>query len=148
MSLNSFLTSAKFLIEIQNYDTALCLLCCVIDSCAKKKYPSKGNADRIKLWVNDNIDAISSHGLPAIFGKNCKFCFGHEIKHLKANENGYAGIEDIIYYLIRCCLVHECDIDRHIMLVPQNVFTYTNNKIILPHTLCNGLIYAISQNIT
>lgn len=147
MSVNSFLNSANILIENQNYDTALCLLCCVIDSCAKKKYPKKKNGERIKKWINDNIEIISSHGLPVTFRQNCKFQIGHKIKHLPVDQDGYAGIEDIVYCLIRCSLVHECDFDNHIVFVPQNIFQFNNDKIVMPNTIYNGLMYAISQDI-
>lgn len=141
-----FVNDAIELYNKGHYITSLALICCAIDACAKIKYNESKNNVGIRKWVNENIVTISSKGLPAIFGKNCKFKFG-EIANLKKDIDGYSGIEDVIYYLIRCSLIHECDVSSSIILVNRNIFMYDDNKIIIPNKIIEGLIEVVREQI-
>lgn len=143
MSIRSFVETAEQLISLKKYDTALCLICCAIDSCAKEKYAIKENGNRMKKWIDDNIITISQYGLPAIFGSGCKFKIGRKIPNLKTDVEGFTGFEDIIYYLIRCSLIHQCNIDEHIILTKEQYFSYDEKQIIVPITICKGLLKPI-----
>lgn len=127
-----------------HYLTSLALVCCAIDSTAKTLYDEQSNATRIKKWINEHINIISSKGLPAIFGRGCKFKFGN-IPQLKKDINGCSGLEDVIYYLIRCSLVHECKINDHLILSDKEMIFYDDNVIFIPHKIIIGLIEAIES---
>ncbi len=140
-----FIEDAMDLYNKGHYVTSFSLVCCAIDACAKIKYSKKPNNICIKLWINDHINAISRKGLPVTLGKGCKFKFGN-IPNLRKDDNGYSGIEDVIYSLIRCSLVHECKLSSNVILGNEDIFSYNNDMITIPHKIIVGLIEAILED--
>lgn len=59
---------------------------------------------------------------------------------MKTDNNGFAGIEDIIYFCIRCGLVHETP---SLIFSNDFIFAYHDGIAFLPKTLILGLIEAI-----
>ena len=154
MSKQLFIQDALLLYRKNHYVTSLSLICCVIDACAKEKHPDLKNGERIKRWIDDNITTISKHGLPATFGSGCKFDFGKNIhytyggkKHL-IGDNGVGGLEDVLYHLIRCSIVHETVISEYIKLTTQGGFSNGIDKILLPTEIILGLIKAAEEHIS
>lgn len=133
-NIRGFIGDAKELYNKGHYETSLSLVCCAVDACAKNIYPKHQNATRIKLWIDSHIRTISQKGLPVSFGHGCKFEFG-SIPNLRKDEHGYSGMEDVIYSLIRCALIHECTLSESIILGNEEVFSWSNNIITLPPKL-------------
>ncbi len=56
-------------------------------------------------------------------------------------------MEDVIYSLIRCTLIHECTLSESIILGNEEVFSWSNNIITLPPQIILGLIEAVEEEI-
>lgn len=141
-----FIEDAIDLYNKEHYETSLSLVCCAIDACARIKYSENRNGIRIRLWINDHIGMISRKGLPVTFGQGCKFKFG-SIPNLRKDADGYSGIEDVIYSLIRCSLIHECRLSSSIILGNEEIFSYDNGRISVPHKIIIGLIESVKDEI-
>ena len=99
MNIDDFIISSKILLEKGQFESALCLICCAIATCANSKYRNiKGNRNRICNFSNEYMSIITQFGMPVQFYQKCKFQFGKNIKGLKTDNNGFAEIEDIIYF--------------------------------------------------
>lgn len=144
MNIDSFIVSSKILLKNGQFESALCLICCVMDTCAHNKYKyERSNSKRIKKFINDYMPNISRIGMPVQFGSGCKFQFGKNIIGLKTDNNGFAGIEDIIYYCIRCYLVHDARITPSLVFSDELVFAYRDGTVYLPKALILGLMESI-----
>ena len=51
-----------------------------------------------KQKKSNYMSIITQFGMPVQFYQKCKFQFGKNIKGLKTDNNGFAEIEDIIYF--------------------------------------------------
>jgi len=110
MGTGKFISSAIENYHNGNYTVALALTCSAVDATAKKLYPTlKNNNERIKKFIQQNMRIVSFFGLPGIStgGLRIKCDFIPDPK-IKKDKNNLVGLEDIIYYAIRCNLIHEC----------------------------------------
>lgn len=146
MNIKSFLESAKILYDNNKYDEALTLVCISVDACASKKYESKYNGEKYKKYLRDNFSIICKYGFPGIQASCIKI---RNIKNVKliTDDKGFVGVEDIIYHLIRCGLVHECNIDETIELTEKTEIGSDNNKFFIPKDIILGLIASVESNI-
>jgi len=59
MSISNRIEEAFDKLQMQDYDNALIQICIALDATAKKEYPGKGNAVRMKSFIKDNIAFIT-----------------------------------------------------------------------------------------
>ena len=145
MSVQSFLDSAKILYDHQKYNEALCLVCIAIDSCAARDYPSERNANRYKNFLKKHFRTICERGFPGISADLIRIKVNIPHVSLKTDQNGYVDMEQIIYHVIRCGLVHECNIDDTICFTDATYIGDWNEKFYLPKDIIFGLIASIEQ---
>lgn len=145
MSVQSFLDSAKILYDNQKYNEALCLVCIAIDSCAAQEYPDEKNANRYKKFLKKHFRTICEYGFPGISADNIRIKVNVTHNALKPDQNGYVDMEQIIYHIIRCGLVHECNIDDTISFTDTTYIGDWDEKFYLPKNIILGLIASIKQ---
>ena len=123
MSIESFLDSAIILYDKKKYYEALCLACISVDACASKYYShiSKKNSERYKLFLKNNFSIICKYGFPGIEASNIRIKVNIPNIALKPDKNGYVDMEQIIYHVLRCGLVHECNIEKTIKFTNQTI---------------------------
>ena len=69
-----------------------------------------------------------------------------DIPSLKKDANGYVDMEQIIYHVIRCGLVHNCNIEKAIVFTERTIIGDLNKGVFyLPKHLIWGLIAAINE---
>lgn len=148
MSIQSFLDSSKILYDNERYDAALCLVCTAIDACSSKEYPSKGNntTERYKLFLKDHFATICRYGFPGIEANNIRIKINVNKKELRTDKNGYVDMEQIIYHVIRCGLVHECNIDENIEFTDTTNIGDWNDKFYIPKDIIWGLVASIEES--
>jgi len=147
MSVKSFIDSSMLLYEDGFYDTSLCMVCMALDRCAKSKYPHLPVGKRYKQFIIDNFNTICQRGFPGISANSIRIKVNATVDNLKPDSNGYVGMEDIIYHVIRCGLVHDCEIDKSIQFTENTIIgDWNNNCFKVPKTLIWGLIDAVNTN--
>lgn len=146
MSIKSFIDSAELLYENQKYDEALCLACIAIDACASNQYHGKKNAERYKLFLKEHFWTICRYGFPGIEASSIRIKVNVPSKALKPDSNGYVDMEQIIYHVIRCGLVHECRIEDTIQFTETSIIGDWNDKFYLPKNIICGLIEAVKES--
>ena len=146
MSIQSFVSSAKILYDNEKYEEALCLICIAIDACSSHKYPTKRNAERYKLFLKEHFSTICRYGFPGIEASSIRIKINVSNSALKSDSNGYVDMEQIIYHVIRCGLVHECNIESTIQFTESSIIGDWNEKFYLPKDIIWGFIEAIKES--
>lgn len=148
MSIKSFVSAAKMLYAEGFYEESLCLTCSAIDACSALAYPDKGVTNRYKLFLKAHFRTISEIGFPGISASGIRIEVNTSIPELKIDSNGYVDMEQIIYHVVRCGLVHSCSINTSVVFTDQTTIGDWNaDKFYLPKALLWGLIAAVEQNI-
>ena len=146
MSIKSFIDAAKILYEQNFYNESLCLICIAIDATASKFYPDKKGNERYKLFLKDRFRTLSEVGFPGISADNICIKLNTVIENLKPDKNGYVNIEQIIYHLIRCGLVHQCDLEQSIEFTEETIIgNWNTDKFYIPKNIIWGLIAIVED---
>lgn len=66
--------------------------------------------------------------------------------NLKPDKNGYVDMEQIIYHVLRCGLVHECNIEETIHFTDKTIIGDWEEKFYLPQKIIWGLIEAVKES--
>lgn len=144
MSIQSFLDAAQILYDNQKYNEALCLVCSAVDACAKKEFPDeKGNANCYKKFLEKYFIIICKSGFPGIIASDIRIKVNAPSKSLKTDANGYVDMEQILYHVIRCGLVHECSIDETVTFTDETIIGDWDKQFFLPQSIILGLIDAV-----
>lgn len=150
MSIKSFLDSAIILYDKKKYYEALCLACISVDACASKHYShiSKKSSERYKLFLKNNFSIICKYGFPGIQASNIRIKVNVPNINLKPDKNGYVDMEQIIYYVLRCGLVHECNIEKTIKFTNQTILGDWGDVFYIHENIIYGLIESVKNNIS
>ncbi len=147
ISIQSFLDSSRILYNSNKYIEALCLACIAVDACALKCYPNiKKSSERYKVFLKENFSDICELGFPGIIASNIKIKVNVSNSNLKLDENGYVNMEQIIYHVLRCGLVHQCEIDKTVEFTNITKIGDWNDKFYIPKAIILGLISVVEKN--
>ncbi len=142
MGISKFIEIALEMVERDENAIALSLTASAIDATAKKMTNTKKNRERYLKFLEKYMRIITFRGLPGIVASGIRIkC--ENWKAVKADKNGYASLEEIIYTAIRCGLIHECEIDKMIVFTDKTIIGNQKNIFMLPKELVNGLILAV-----
>lgn len=144
MSIQSFVNAAKILYRKDFYEEALCLVCSAIDASAAQCYPDKKVTERYKAFLRDNFRTITDIGFPGISADSIRIKVNADIDNLKPDADGYVSMEQIIYHVLRCGLVHSCNIDSSIKFTDHTIIGDWNvGEFFIPKAVIWGLIAAV-----
>lgn len=146
MSVSSFLNAVKILYDNKKYEEALCMACIVIDACSAKEYRDRSNAKRYKLFLKRHFSTICEYGFPGIQATNIRIKVNVPDSNLIPDENGYVDMEQIIYHVLRCGLVHDCSIEKTIQFTDTTIIGDWNDKFYIPKDIIWGLIAAAEES--
>jgi len=142
VSIKTFVETAAELHNAGKYDVALALACAAVDATAAKLYPNKNNNQRNKEFLKKSMSIVTRHGFPGIQASEIRIkCFN--TPDLKTDQNGYVGIEDIIYHTLRCGLIHQCEIDSRLVFTDHAEIGDFNAQFRVPRQLIVGLLKAV-----
>ncbi|AKG33314.1 hypothetical protein [Paenibacillus durus] len=146
MSIYSFLEAAEHLYDNNFYEEAFCLVCVAIDASAQRQYPDLKVGERYKKFISSHFEIICNNGFPGISASSIRIKVNVDVKNLRTDENGYVGMEDIIYHIIRCGLVHDCVIDQSIKFIDSTIIgDWVEGLFFLPKAIIIGLINAVKS---
>lgn len=143
MSVQSFLQAAQLLYQNNLYNESLCLVCIAIDACATKEYPQLSTTKSYKQFLKNHFRTITRIGFPGVEASTIRIKINCEVNDLRPNSQGYVDMIQIIYHVLRCGLVHKCEIDKSICFTDQTMIgDWDADKFLLPKALILGLAAA------
>ena len=144
MSIYSFISASRALYANGYYNEALCLVCIAADACVTKEYPDLSVSVRYKKFLSQHFRTICKIGFPGIEASCIRIKAAKEIPNLNPDADGYIDLIQIIYHLLRCGLVHDCEIEKTIEFIDKTIIgNRENDKFYLPKTILWGLISAV-----
>ena len=124
-------------------ELALTPTCIAIDMTAQLYYKKiKSSNKDYKNFIKKHLWLITYMGLPGIYSNSIKISFKHP--DIMLDQDGFCSIEDIIYHVIRCGLIHSNGIDSKIEW--NRIITLgncQNGNLLLSDNLIWGLIGSI-----
>jgi hypothetical protein len=85
---------------------ALTAACIALDVTAQRYAGSSGSSRAdYKQFVKDHMWLITAMGFPGLMSSTVRVPFAHP--QVKPDAAGNVGLEDIIYHVIRCAVMHE-----------------------------------------
>ncbi len=116
-------------VNIGDFENALIQLSIAFDATAKREYPKLKVGERFKKFLRDNQDIITFFTFATNMFIDCVF-------------DGYT-LEDIIYHVLRCGLLHEGSIPDEIEFVDEIVLGRPGGRWRFPKTYVWGGLLAI-----
>lgn len=121
-------------------EAALLTACVLVGATSRLEYPHESrDSVRYKSFISSQIWII---GLVAfqIVAKGYKVrCLHPDLKPL---ADGTVLLEDVLYKVVRCGLVHEADISSHVRLSDSKIIGYDGGKYVFSERLPRALLVA------
>lgn len=116
-----------------DYENALIQVNIAIDATAKKEYPKEKTSHRCKKFLRENQAFITRVGL-GLLEIHGDIKFGKEGKTL----------EEVLYNIIRCTLLHEGEMSEKIEITSKvSIGMSEDGKVIIPLNLIWAMILAV-----
>lgn len=142
MAIGNFVSAGVIFHNYGKRDVSLALICSAIDATAQKVFPTDKNNSRNKKFISKYFRIITAFGFPGILASGIRIkCVN--IPDLKTDSDGYVGIEDILYHIIRCGLIHECEIDNRIEFTDNTIIGDFDRVFKIPKQVFWGLALAV-----
>jgi hypothetical protein len=124
-----------------DYEGALIPTCIAIDATASKIHPGKKNNEAYKEWLHDNLPLITKAGMGNISIENYKIGFRHP--DIKSDSNGCCTLEQVLYHVVRCGLLHTAALDDTVRFGPPGENKFDGATLVLGASLILGLLAAV-----
>lgn len=127
-------------LKVSDGENAFIQLCLAIEGTSKLAYPHiKSSAIRNKQFIRDSMPFVFwclTNGTPAT-SKNFLFEMG---------DGKEFSLEDVMYKLLRCSLVHEAEMSDLVAFTECNYIKNEGEKIILPLAMLGAYCWAVIAN--
>jgi hypothetical protein len=127
----------------RDFESALIPASIAVAATAEKTYPQIA-ADNIKFkqFLKDNRDVIFEMALGVQIPQGMSFAINlAEVR--KPEKAGYSTVEELLYHVVRCGLIHNGMIGPSVSMGESNTFTYLDEKVLLPPEIICGLLYSV-----
>ena len=126
-----------------DYALALTPTCIALDITSQRHFGAKRSGRTIyKRFIQEHLWLITYMGFPGLMATTVRIPFSHP--EVKADAAGNIGVEDVVYHVIRCSLVHSDD--KSAKVTWNNAISLgidLSGNLILNHQLIWGLIGAV-----
>lgn len=119
-------------------DNALIQICIAVDATAKSEYPKNKVGERTKKFLRNNQVFLTAFAKLAVGGDILLQFRG------KNGEPETKKLEESLYKLVRCALMHEAELSDRVTYIPEPCFGLSKDgKFILSLNLIWGMINAV-----
>lgn len=126
--------------EAARIDDALLQLCPAIDATAKAEFGISGRSS-YKRFIGENFELITrlAFGGPAI----SNLFLGVEHPMLEPDADGCASVQDVLYHVVRCGIIHDAAIHDAVCFAPEDTIRVAEGRVQLPQSMVWGMILAV-----
>lgn len=159
MSIAAQVEEALRRLRERNYESAMIAACIALDATAKKtrsndkkkarssdkKDTRSSNevGDRIRKFVNDNLDIITVVGLAGAILAAPGSTLRLNTPGSSQSSTPLSELEDIIYKKLRCNLVHEASLPQNVEFTEQAFYGEKDGRFYIPVLMIYALLLAI-----
>jgi hypothetical protein len=111
-----------------------------LDATATLTYAKPGRSS-YKRFIRENMDIITHVAFRGVRVLDLRCKFSHP--DVKTSPDGLAGLDDILYHVVRCGLLHETRISGPVHFAPLPEIRYVSGSLQLPESLVPGLLVAV-----
>ena len=127
----------------KDYESALIAASIAVDATAKRERRNLSNNKAYKAFIKSNMPIITrfSMGGTTVYGD---FRLGWTNPDVRADADGLVNLEQILYHVVRCGLVHEAELPSSVVICEENrIGSNDQGQLILPSTIVVGLLVAV-----
>ena len=109
-----------------------------------KEFPAeKSDNAKYKKFIRQNIALITKVALGSTFRQGIRLRYHHS--KLRKSSDGTYSIEEILYHIVRCCLLHEAGLPANLEITDQVMIRTPDNgsPLIIPVALVSGMVTAV-----
>lgn len=99
--------------EKSEIDLALSDVCIAVDITAQKYYQDASSSSCYKAFLKENMWMIIVTGMGSLISSSIKIPFQH--KDIKSDAQGFCTLEQVVYHIMRCGLIHGTGKDSKII---------------------------------
>ena len=144
MNIEKFTNLSRIEYSKGNYETSFSLACQALDAVSRTTYPKAKSRERFKKIIDENFGYFCIKGLPGISCKGITFSNSMIKTELKL-KNESATLQEIIYKLIRCSLIHECSFPKNLALTDSTLIGPKDNRFYFPVTVVLGILSLVDK---
>ncbi len=142
MSIAKRIEEAITKMDAGDFEGALIQVSIAVDATASQEYPNMNNNNAYKNFIHNNFDLISrvsSEGTVTIGHLFLKYNHPDIIP----NKNGLCSIEQILYHVVRCGLLHKAALPSDLKFIDKGMISVKNNSLVLPVGFIYGLLATV-----
>ena len=143
MSIGKRIEEAVEKMQRGDAEAALIPTSIALDATAKKEYPQiRRNDVAYKQFIRENFGFITKVAFRGTTIGALHVKFDHQ--DVRPGRDGTCSIEQILYHVVRCGLIHDGQIPKNLRFVKEDVIKCEGGKsLTLPAGLVYGLIAAV-----
>jgi hypothetical protein len=146
MTIGKRISEALDKFHANDAEGALIPVSMAIDATATKFYGKQGRGS-YKDFINENMLLISKAGLNGRQIENISLQVPPEFvtkwPQMKVGPDRLCRLDEILYHVVRCGLLHECELASALVFQPEVKIEIKDGKIRLPSKLIVGFVVAI-----
>ena len=128
--------------EQGDIEESLTQVCIAIDITVKNLYElDRSSGQKYKEFISEYMWLISYMGIPTLMASTIRVPLKH--KDVKSDSNGCCGIEDVIFHIIRCKLIHSTGPGSSIIWGENPICSMKGEGLVLSKNLVWGLIGSV-----
>ena len=121
-------------------EAALLAACVLVGATSRREYPHESvDSLRYKKFISSQIWVIGLVAFQIVAEGYKVRCLHPDLKPL---VDGTVLLEDVLYKVVRCGLLHEADIRSHVQLSDSTILGYEDGKYIFSERLPRALLVA------
>jgi hypothetical protein len=142
MSVGNRITEAADKYVLGDYENCLIQVCIALDATAKRAFPTESGNQAFKHFVHDNMKLITMVAFQR--GRSIlNLHLAHRNPKLRPDRDGVCALQEILYHVVRCGLIHEGKLPPDMEFRPGRIVSLDGNHLVLPAESLMGLILAV-----
>lgn len=142
MSVGKRISEAFDRLVENDYEAATIPVSIAVAATASRCNPTAKDGFAYKEWLRINLGLITRVGMGNVsITDSFRFAFSHP--DLKPDVNGLCTLEQLLYHVVRCGVVHQAEISPAVKFGPPGTTTFDNSTITLSAGFLTGMIFAV-----
>jgi len=129
---------------VGDVESALIPTSIAVDATASQEYPAEKNNVAYKRFISENLALITRIAFGGV-AITSAIWLQYDHPDLRPSADGLCSLEQIMYHVVRCGLLHDAKLAHDLQFVWDNTIRVDpeTNSLVLPASLIYGLLVAV-----